>query len=118
MIVEYKSTNHKKEKPMNKLTYRFLMTFIAYSILIVPFLLMGYTTSHAEKSAESKAVFYVKWYGVGKSALEGLKGVKRVENGFLKHKEINRVYYDPGIISIRKMRTALENAGTFLGMAE
>jgi aspartate carbamoyltransferase regulatory subunit len=53
---------------------------------------------------------------VGKSALAGLKGVIRVENGFLNRKEINRVWYNPEKITIEEMEAALKKAGTYIGL--
>jgi hypothetical protein len=41
--------------------------------------------------------------------------VKRVEKGFSYLKEINTVYYDPAVITVEEMVTALKNAGTYLG---
>ena len=52
---------------------------------------------------------------MGKAALEGLKGVKRIENGFRNGKEINTVYYDPNLITIEAMEKALKKAGTYRG---
>jgi copper chaperone CopZ len=52
---------------------------------------------------------------VGKAALEGLQGVKKVEKGFRNFKEINTVYYDPAIISIEEMEEALKEAKTYRG---
>jgi hypothetical protein len=52
---------------------------------------------------------------VGKAALEGLRGIKKVEKGFEDFKEINRVYYDPALISIEKMEEALKRAETYRG---
>jgi hypothetical protein len=52
---------------------------------------------------------------VGVSALEGLKGVKHITKGFLGSREINRVYYDPELVSTKKMEGALKEAGTYLG---
>jgi len=51
---------------------------------------------------------------VGKEALEGLKGVKKVETGFRYLKEINTVYYDPEIITIEEMEMALKKTGTYV----
>ena len=79
------------------------------------FLLSGYGVSLAQDAGTSKVIFSVKWYDVGKEALEGLKGVKRVEKGFRHFKEINTVYYDPAVITIEEMETALKKAGTYLG---
>ena len=81
-------------------------------------LLAGVVTSNAEEMDVSKAVFYVSWYDVGKAALVGLNGVISVEKGFLSSKEINTVFYDPSIITIKEMKKALKNAGTYQGMVE
>ena len=66
----------------------------------------------------SKVVFVVSWFDVGKDVLEGLKGVKSVENGFRNFKEVNTVWYDPAEIQIPEMEQALKNAGTYVGIAE
>ena len=71
-----------------------------------------------EEPALSKIVFYVAWYGVGKAALEGLEGVKKVESGFKGFREINTVFYDPALIGPEKMIAALKAAGTFLGVVQ
>ena len=55
---------------------------------------------------------------MGKDVLEGLEGVKSVENGFRNFKEINTVWYDPAEIQISEMEQALKEAGTYLGIAE
>jgi copper chaperone CopZ len=52
---------------------------------------------------------------VGKAALEGLKGVKKVEKGFRDFKEINTVYYDPAVITVEEMEEALKKAQTYRG---
>ena len=74
--------------------------------------------SDSKAISTSKAVFYVYWYDVGKSALEGLKGVKEVTRGFKYFKEINTVYYDPQQITVDDMIKALKAAGTYRGVAE
>jgi hypothetical protein len=55
---------------------------------------------------------------VGKSALEGLEGVKEVRNGFRGFREINTVIYDPNTITPNEMVSALKAAGTYRGTAE
>jgi copper chaperone CopZ len=55
---------------------------------------------------------------VGKEALEGLNGVKRVEKGFRSFKETNTVYYDPAVISVEEMEGTLKKAGTYLGTVQ
>ena len=88
------------------------------SAMIFLLLAVGSVLSHAEEAGVSKAVFYVSWYGVGKAALDGLEGVMKVENGFRGSKEINTVFYDPAIITIKEMEKALKEAGTYGGTVQ
>ena len=55
---------------------------------------------------------------MGKSALEGLDGVKSVNSGFSGLREINTVTYDPGMVSREEMVSALKEAGTYRGTKE
>ena len=55
---------------------------------------------------------------MGEEALEGLKGVKHVDNGFHNFKEINTVLYDPAVVRVDEMEQALKDAGTYLGTAK
>lgn len=50
---------------------------------------------------------------MGKAALEGLDGVKKVTRSWRGSMEINRVSYDPTEISIEDMEKVLEKAGTY-----
>jgi copper chaperone CopZ len=50
---------------------------------------------------------------VGKAALEGLDGVKKVSNGWSDFTEINTVYYDPEKITVKEMEKVLKKAGTY-----
>lgn len=52
---------------------------------------------------------------MGEAALEGLKGIKRIDKGFHSFKEINTVYYEASTISIEEMEDALRKAVTYLG---
>ena len=81
-------------------------------------LFSAYGLAQADNTDLSKAVFFVGWYDVGQSALEGLNGVKRVEKGFRGFKETNTVYYDATAISIEEMEAALKKSGTYKGTAE
>ena len=74
--------------------------------------------SLAEEAQQGKATFYVHWYDVGKSALEGLKGVNHVTSGFHGAREINTVLYNPDLVSIEQMVEALKQAGTYIGTVE
>ena len=87
-------------------------------VLIALFLVDGYRSSYSENPELSTAVFYVDWYDVGKAALEGLEGVKRIDKGFRHFKETNTVYYDATIITVEEMEGALKKAGTYQGTME
>ena len=91
-----------------------ITTCLTFSVLISLILFSEYRASFSQERAESKAIFYVKWYDVGKEALEGLKGVTKVENSFRNLKEINTVYYEPKVISIEEMELVLKKAGTYI----
>jgi copper chaperone CopZ len=88
-----------------------LLVFIILGFLGLAF----YSSLEGKEDSLSKAVFFVSWYDVGKAALEGLPGVKKVKRGFQEGKEINTVYYDPARITIREMEAALKRAGTYQG---
>ncbi len=55
---------------------------------------------------------------MGKSALEGLDGVKSVGSGFSGLREINTVTYDPSKVSRDQMVSALKKAGTYRGIKD
>ena len=80
------------------------------------FLLILSVNLPSAAASDSKATFTVQWYDVGQDALEGLKGVKKVEKGFRGSKEINTVYYDSDLITIEEMEAALKAAGTCIGV--
>ena len=71
-------------------------------------------------AAEAEVTFEMAWYDVGKAALEGLNGIKKVEKGIqrskLWFKETNTVVYDPQRITIEEMKGALQEAGTYKGV--
>lgn len=54
---------------------------------------------------------------MGKAALDGLRGVKKVNKGWRGGKEINTVRYDPSEITVEEMVEALTRAGTYRGTA-
>ena len=54
---------------------------------------------------------------MGKAALEGLHGVKKVGKGFRGEREINTVTFAPAEITVERMVEALTRAGTYLGTA-
>jgi copper chaperone CopZ len=74
----------------------------------------GYGTALAQDRGTSKVVFKVKCYDEGKAALQGLKGVRKIETGFHYLHETDTVYYDPKVITIGEMESALKKAGTYV----
>ena len=102
---------------MARLPQRSLYLFLILLTLLV-FGISNKAVSDLKTDSHAKAVFYVHWYDVGKSALEGLNGVSLVTNGFQDFKEINTVFYDPEKITIEDMVKALKDAGTYRGLAE
>jgi copper chaperone CopZ len=75
---------------------------------------VGQGTAFAQEQGMAKVVFTVKCYDDGKAALPGLKGVRKVETGIHYLKETDTVSYDPKIITIEEMETALKKAGTYV----
>jgi copper chaperone CopZ len=111
-------TEASKEKSSMKTLNKFYVGFIL-AVAVIPFLLPGGDLMpHAADPQLSRVTFYVYWYDVGKAALEGLDGVKRVEKGFHDLKETNTVYYDPAVITIAEMEAALRKARTYRGMVK
>jgi copper chaperone CopZ len=55
---------------------------------------------------------------VGKAALDGLDGVKKVTRGWHWGREINTVTYDSEVITPEEMVAALKAAGTYAGTVE
>ena len=92
-----------------------VIKLIMLMVIILPIISIGAKDSQGGEASLAKATFYVYWYDVGKSALEELKGVKKVENGWHNLKEITRVYYDPAALTIGEMEAALKKAKTYQG---
>ncbi len=77
-------------------------------------LFSGDRAALAQETGTSKVIFKVKCYDDGKAALQGLKGVQKVETGFHYVHETDTVYYDPNLITIKEMEAALKKAGTYV----
>jgi hypothetical protein len=52
---------------------------------------------------------------VSEEVLDGLKGVERVNSHLLDSHEANTVWYDPALINIEQMESALKDGGGYLG---
>jgi len=74
----------------------------------------GYGTNQAQEMGLSIVIFKVKCYDEGKAALQGLNGIQKIETGFHYLQETDTVYYDPKVITVEEMETALKKAGTYV----
>ncbi len=74
----------------------------------------GNGTAVAQETGTSKVVFTVKCYDDGKAALRDLKGVQKIETGFHYLNETDTVYFDPKVITVEEMETALKKAGKYV----
>ena len=102
---------------MIRLSQRFLYVLLILLMIFV-FGIVNQALSNPKTDSQSKVIFYVYWYDVGKSALEGLNGISHITKGFKNFKEINTVFYDPKQITIEDMVEALKTAGTYRGIAD
>lgn len=99
------------------------INFIKFVLILVSLLFLHLATaivSAQQPAADAQVAFHVAWYDVGKSALDGLSGIKKVEKGIQRNKlwfkEINTVVYDPQRVTIEEMKDALQQAGTYRGI--
>ena len=70
--------------------------------------------SLASETGQSKAIFEVAWYDVGKAALDGQPGIEKVDKGWRKGREINTVLFDPEEISVESIERSLKKSGTYI----
>jgi copper chaperone CopZ len=101
-----------------------LLLLVLVSLLLQPGLVtsvatlslnFGYGTAEAQdRNGTSKVIFKVQCYDEGKAALQGMKGIQRIETGFHYISETDTVYYDPKLITTEEMENALRKAGTYI----
>ena len=72
----------------------------------------------AQNRELNKAVFKVAWFDVSEEVLDGLKGVERVYSHFIGSKEAHTVYYDPALINVEQMESALKDGAGYLETVE
>ncbi len=76
--------------------------------------LSGSGTAIAAEKGTATAVFKVRCYDEGKSALQGMMGIKSIKTGFHYLHETDTVTYDPAVITVDEMEAALKQAGTYV----
>ena len=77
--------------------------------------MIGLNAIQARAGETRQVTFYVLWYDIGKTALDRLKGVIKVEKGFKRLKDINRVFYDPALVDNEQMAESLKKEKTYIG---
>jgi copper chaperone CopZ len=95
-----------------------LFSLFLYSGTVIGIALLfpasGYGAAPVRETGTAKVVFKVKCYDEGKAALQGLKGIQKIETGFHYIHETDTVYYNPKVITIREMEEALKKARTYV----
>jgi hypothetical protein len=84
--------------------------------VLMPFILMVVlpAASHpVDAETIEKVIFGVSRSDTAQQTLEKLEGVKKVYAGFRDFLEIDTVYYDPDLITVRRMEDALKEAGVY-----
>jgi hypothetical protein len=87
--------------------------------LLIPFIMMTTLLLACTATAEvppgmAKATFVVHCYDVGVSALGGKPGVVSVERGWSGAREVDRVVYDPQVVSVMQLENWLKEADTYI----
>ena len=68
----------------------------------------------ADGGGKEKATFAVGCFDVGASALKGKAGIISVQKGWQGGHEVNRVSYDPKLVSVETLESLLKSAGTYI----
>src|SRR5271169_2061776 len=68
----------------------------------------GYRTAFTQENGIAKVIFKVKCYDEGKTALQGLKGIQKIDTGFHYIHETDTVYFNPTVITINEMESSLK----------
>ena len=93
-----------------------------FKITLFVFVAAGAGAYAQQPATEAEVTFHVAWYDVGKAALDGLDGVKKVDKGIQRNRlwfrETNTVVYDPQQITVDEMKSALQKSGTYKGILE
>jgi len=90
------------------------MKTIKFAILL---LALGSVSSACatEHDGEAAVTFTVGCFDVRASALRGRPGILSIQKGWHNGQEVNRVVFDPQMVSVPSMEAWLKSAGTFIG---
>ncbi len=87
-------------------------------VIMMTALLLACTATAEIPPGMAKATFAVHCYDVGVSALSGKPGVVSVERGWSGAREIDRVVYDPQVVSVMQLENWLKEADTYISTLE
>ena len=78
------------------------------------FSVIGPGTAFSREQRTAQVIFKVRCYDEGKTALQGLQGIQRIDTGYHYLHETDTVYFDPKVITVEEMEAALKKAGTYI----
>ena len=88
------------------------------STIILAVFLIACSVSAEGPSKAADATFVVRCFDVGDRVLTGRPGVLSVRPGWSGVHEVNRVEYDPEIVSLKQLETWLTQADTYIKTME
>ena len=95
-----------------------MQTSLLTAVLLTSILLIACTAGANVPPGMAAATFAVHCYDVGAGALHGKPGVLSVERGWSDGYEIDRVVYDPQIVTLQQLEYWLRQADTYIRTLE
>lgn len=95
-----------------------MRTVIFLSAALLTGLLLSFNASADVAPGMAKATFVVHCYTVGVNALQGKPGVVAVKPGWSGAREVDRVIYDPELVTLEELEGWLKGAGTYVSTLE
>lgn len=95
-----------------------MQTSLLTAVLLTSALLIACTSVADVAPGMAAATFAVHCYDVGAGALHGKPGVLSVERGWSGGYEVDRVVYDPQIVTLQQLEYWLRQAGTYIRTLE
>lgn len=95
-----------------------MQTSIFMLAVLMTILLVVCTATAEMPPGTAKATFVVHCYDVGVNALQGKPGVISAQRGWSGVREIDRVVYDPQVVSLLELENWLKETGTYVSTIE
>ena len=93
-------------------------SLLVAALLFTAVLVVAGAAAPSPGADTAKATFAVHCYDVGAGALDGKPGVISVERGWSRGHEVDRVVYDPQMVSLGQLETYLKQANTYVDTLE